>query len=86
MNECGTYIYNGALLSIKQNGILTFETTRIAPWEHYAERNKSDKVRQILYEITKMWNLEKTKQTPELTDTEDRLVAAGVGAAICETC
>ena len=50
------------------------------PWEHYAKLNKSDRERQILYDLTYMWNLKKQKQkqkTPnELTDTENKLVVS----------
>ena len=29
------------------------------PWEHYAKWNKSDRERQVLYNITYIWNLKK---------------------------
>ena len=29
------------------------------PWGHYAKRNKSDKERQVLYDLSYMWNLKK---------------------------
>ena len=50
------------------------------PGGHYAKWNKSDRERQLLYGLTYMWNLKqnKTKQTTQLTDTENRLGIVGI--------
>ena len=47
------------------------------PQGHYAKRNKSDRERQIPYDLTYMWNL-KTK-TKRVIDTENRFVVATGG-------
>ena len=41
------------------------------PWRHYAKWNKSDRERQILYDLTYMWNL---KQKSRFTEKEIRFV------------
>ena len=33
------------------------------PWWHYAKWNKSDRKRQILYDLTYMWNLTEKKKS-----------------------
>ena len=45
------------------------------PWGHYAEWNRSERERQILYGITYTWNLKKKKV--KLIETKCRKVAAG---------
>ena len=42
------------------------------PWGHDAKWNKSDRERQILYDLTYMWNLRKKKK---LIEKEIRFVA-----------
>ena len=64
--------YNGILLSHKKDEILPFALTWIDLGNiMYAQGNKSDTKRQILYDITYMQNLENTKQK---TDTENKPV------------
>ena len=52
---------------------------------HCAMRNMSDRERQILYDITYMWNLKKYSELASiikrsrLTDTEDKLVVTSRG-------
>ena len=71
-----------------KNEILPFVTTWMGPWEYYAKWNKSDRERQILYDLTDMWNLKKEKKNKisELNpnqnkhlDTENRVVVTRVG-------
>ena len=45
------------------------------PWGHYAKWNESDKEKQMLPDLTYIWN-PKTKQNKNLTDTEKGLVVA----------
>ena len=44
-------------------------------WGHYAKWNESDKEKQMLPDLTYIWN-PKTKQSKNLTDTEKGLVVA----------
>ena len=50
------YIYSGILLSHKKHEILPFPTTWI-DLESILLNKMSDRERQILYDITYMWNL-----------------------------
>ena len=60
-----THTYNGILLSaIKKDNILHLQQCVNGLGGHYANWNKSERERQILYDITYMWNLE-TKQTSD---------------------
>ena len=44
---------------------------------HYAKWNKSDRERQILYDLTYMWNLKKEQQQQlKLGDIKNRLAVA----------
>ena len=51
------YIYNGILLSHKKNEILPFAANMDGSREYHTKWSKSDRERQILYDITYMWNL-----------------------------
>ena len=55
-----TYIYIGILLSRKKNEIMPFAGTWIDMGGYYTEWNKSDRERQILYDVTYMLNLKST--------------------------
>ena len=46
--------------AIKKNEILPFAATWMDLEGYYAKWNKSDRERQILYDITYMWNLKNT--------------------------
>ena len=60
-----THTHNGILLSaIKKDNILHLQQCVNGLGGHYANWNKSERERQILYDITYMWNLE-IKQTSE---------------------
>ena len=48
--------------TIKNNEILTYEDNMDGPWGHYAKWNKSDRKRQIPYDLTYMWNLKQQQQ------------------------
>ena len=61
------------ILGRKKEWNLTICSSMDGPTGYYAQRNKSVRERQILYDFTYMWNLNnKTK----LIDTENRLVVA----------
>ena len=67
------YIYSGILFGHeKENPAIC---NMDGPCGHYAKWNKWDRQKQILYDITYMWNLKKT----EPIDTENRLVVARSG-------
>ena len=51
--------HNGILFSHDKEGNPTFCDNMDKPWGHYAKWSKSEVERQILYDITYMWNLEK---------------------------
>ena len=54
-------MYSGILLGHEKNKILPFATTNMdGLGEHYAQWNKSDRERQILYYIASVWNLKNT--------------------------
>ena len=55
-----TYIHNGIPLSHKkeQNSIICSNMDGLGG--HYAKWNKSDRERQILYDVTHMWGLKNT--------------------------
>ena len=53
--------------AIRKNEILPFAMDRLGG--HYAKWNKSDRERQILYDITYTWNL-KIQQTSEYNKKE----------------
>ena len=56
------HIYNGILLSHKKewNGVTC--SNMDGPRDYHTEWSKSDRERQILYDITYMWNLKKMIQ------------------------
>ena len=53
------YIHHGILLSQKKEWNFAICSNIDGLGRHYAEGNKSDRERQILYDITYMWNLKK---------------------------
>ena len=55
------YIRNGVLFSHEKEGHPAICNDLNGPWAHYAKWDKSDRVRQVLYGITCMWNLKKAK-------------------------
>ena len=54
------HIYNGTLLNHKREGNVAICNTADWPEEYYAKWDKSDKERQLLYDIASMWNLKST--------------------------
>ena len=70
------YIYNGQLHNHKKEWNSAICNNVDKPRGYYAQRNKSDRERQIFYVITYMWNLKnKTNEYNKTeTDTEDKLV------------
>ena len=79
IKEDVVYIYNGILLSHKkeQNWVICRDMDGLG--RHYAKWNKSDRERQILYDITYMWNLKNTTnefiyKTNWLTDIANKLM------------
>ena len=61
--ENAAYIYNGVLFSQRKEWYLSICNNMNGPWGHYTKWNQSDKERQILYDLTYIWNLSKNKQT-----------------------
>ena len=60
-------------LVIKKGNLAIWDNIN-GPWEHYAEWNKSDRERQILYIITYMWNLKnKIKNEYNKTETDSQI-------------
>ena len=55
-----THTYNGILLSHKKEWNVAICSNMDGHGGHYAKWNKSDRERQILYDITYMWNLKTT--------------------------
>ena len=51
------YLYNGILLSHKKGEIMPFAATRMDLGIDHTKRSKSERERQIPYDITYMWNL-----------------------------
>ena len=49
--------------AMKKNGNSTFCSNMDKLWGHYAKWNKSDRERQISYDLTYMWNQKITLQT-----------------------
>ena len=68
---CGIYVYNGILFSHKKEWIFAICSNTDGLGGRYAKRNKSDRERQILYDLTyvesrkynKQVNITKMKQT-----------------------
>ena len=79
----GTYIHNGILLNHKkeQNNAICYnmEGTR----DSHPEGSKSERERQIPYDITYIWNLiygqRKLSTEKKIMDLENRLVPRGKG-------
>ena len=61
-------IYNGILFSHKIEGNLAICSSMDWPWGHYAKWNKSDRERQVLYNLTHIWNLRKPNSKKQRTD------------------
>ena len=61
IKEDVAHIYNGILLSHKkQNNAIC--SNMDGPRDYHTERSKSDRERQISYDIAHMWNLKKKKK------------------------
>ena len=64
------HIYNGILLSHKNKWNCAICYTTVGPRLYNSKWNNSDRERQILYDFTYMWNLNKTdEQTKPETDS-----------------
>ena len=78
------HILNGILSSHSKEWNLAICENMDGPWGHYAKWNKSDRERQMPYDLVFMWklknktNIQRTNQ-PKLIDTENRLVVARGG-------
>ena len=74
------YIYNGILLSHKEKWNSAICRDVDGPRDCYTDWSKSEREKQILYNITYMWNLEKWHRWTYLqsrnrdTDVEDKLM------------
>ena len=62
----------------KKKKILLFATTLDRPWEYYAKWNKSDKERQILCNLTYMWNLKKPNRNRDQIGSCQRQLRTGL--------
>ena len=63
------------LFSHKRQGNPTIYNNVDGPWSHYTKWNKSDRERQILYDLTYMWDLRnKNKKQSKLIEKGIRLV------------
>jgi len=72
--KCGVHTHNMEYYSgIKKKEILPFVTTWTDPEDIMPSEIKSDRKRQIQYDLTYMWKL-KNKPTNKLIDTENRLM------------
>ena len=70
-------IYSGILFSHKKKEILPFVATSIGSWGYYTKWNKSDRERQIPYDI---WYVKsKIRKNQKETHTEKRLVVTRGG-------
>ena len=54
------YVYNGILCSLEKERNFAICNDRDGLGGHYAKWNKSDRERQILYDLPYMWNLKNT--------------------------
>ena len=54
-------MYKGILFGHKKEDSAAVCNNVNEAWEHYAKQNTSEKERQILYDITYIWNLKKLK-------------------------
>ena len=64
------YIYDGILFICEKGWIFAFCSNMDGLGGHYAKWNKSNRERQILYDITYMWN-QKIEQTSEYNKKAD---------------
>ena len=64
------YIYNGLLLSHKKEWNNTISSNVVGPRDYHTKWNKSDRERQIPYDITYMWNLKKNDTNEFIYKTE----------------
>ena len=53
------HTYSEILFSHEKEGNPDICNNMDGPWGHYAKWDKSDRERQILYDLTYMWNLKK---------------------------
>ena len=57
-------VYNGILFSHEKEGNPVIYNNINVPWGHYAQWDKSNRERQISYDITYMWNLKYDTNEP----------------------
>ena len=57
-----THTHTGILFSYKKGGNPAICDNIDGLWGHYAKWSKSDRERQILYDLTYLWNLKKKKK------------------------
>ena len=76
------HIYNGILLSHKKEQNNAICSNMDEPVDYHSKQSKSERERQIPYDITYIWNLKYDtngtylQNRNRLTDTENRLVVA----------
>ena len=70
--------------AIKKNEILLFETTMDGHGEHYVKWNKSDRERQITYDVSYMCNLKTKNQAHGYR--KPMVVARGKGLGVEDMC
>ena len=58
------HIYNGILFSHKKEENLAICNNMDGPWGHYTKWSKSDRERQLPYDLTYMWNLKTKNKKP----------------------
>ena len=75
----GMYIYththNEILLSLKKEEHCAICNNMDGPWRPYAKWNKSERERQMIYDLTYMWNI----KIPEFMEIEIRSVVSRGG-------
>ena len=64
------YIHNEILFSHKKEWNLAICDNMDGSWGHCVKWNKSDRKRQILSDLTYMWNLKKMQQTSDYNKKE----------------
>ena len=62
--EYVVYRYNGILFSHKKEENLAICNNMDGPWGHYTKWSKSDRERQLPYDLTYMWNLKTKNKKP----------------------
>ena len=60
--------YNGILFGHKKERKSAICSNMDAPWGYYPKQNTSNRERQILYDLTYMWNLKKMNSQKQRTD------------------